>query len=339
MARQDDFSRILNDLKRKEYKPVYFLHGVESYFIDAVSDAIENDILSEMEKAFNLTVVYGKEVDFKAVIDSARRYPMGAERQVVILKEAQGMKDIAELQSYIEKPSPTTIMAICYRHKKLDMRTAFGKAVKKHAEVLEAKPIYDNQVPDWIESYLRGKKVIIRPGEAALVAEYLGSDLSKVANELDKLALNLEKGSTVSADDVERYIGISREYNTFELQKAIGFRDAQKAMRIVRNFAANPKKHPLVVTIGTLYNYFSKVYLLHEVAQQPEKEILRALKLSSGFFLKEYRQTMRNYPIGHLEKTFSILAEYDRKSKGINVNGTNVPDSELLREMVWKILH
>lgn len=334
-----NFNDILRQLKSKDYQAVYFLHGKESFFIDAITDYVEGKVLNESEKAFNYTVFYGKEANHLDIIDAARRYPMMAERQVVILKEAQEMRSLANLQSYIEQPTPTTLLLICHKHRKLKMNTKFGKLLKKKAVVLEAKPLYDNQVPDWIISHLKSKKLSIKPKGAALIAEYLGADLAKVANEMDKLAINLPPGTEVTEKEIEAHIGISKDYNVFELQRALGQRDVLKANRIVNYFEANPKKMPLVVLIGSLYNFFSKVYLFHAAKNLPEKELLSTLQLRSSYFLKEYRAAARQFPSTKAEQALTLLKEYDLKSKGVGYVGTGKPQSSLTRELVWRILH
>ncbi|MEM6316692.1 MAG: DNA polymerase III subunit delta [Bacteroidota bacterium] len=333
------FSSILNDLKKKQYQPVYFLHGNEAYFIDAISDYIEKNVLSDGEKSFNQTILYGKEVDFKQVVDTARRYPMMAPYQVVILKEAQEMRTLKELAAYVEKPAATTILVICHKHKRFDGRSKFGKLLKKQAVFFEAKKLYDNQLPDWIYNYLQEKGLTIKPAAMALVAEYLGTDLSKVVNELDKLAINLPKGTNITAQHIQNNIGISKDYNVFELQKALGQKQVTKVNRIVKYFGANPRKNPMVMLVGSLYNYFSKIYMLHSLKNLGDQDIQKALKLSSSFFLREYRNSARNYPRPKTEKVLSILKEYDLKSKGVDNNTMNNPDSELMKEMVWRILH
>lgn len=334
-----DFNQILRDLKAGQFRPVYFLHGEEPYFIDVISGYIEGEVLSDAEKAFNQSVFYGKEVDHLAVLDAARRYPMMAERQVVLIKEAQEMRSLPELLTYIEKPMPTTLLAICYKHKKFNFNSKFGKALQKHAVVMESKLLYENQVPDWIHTYLKGKKLAITPKAAELVAEYLGSALAKVANELDKLAINLGPGAEVNEKHIEAHIGISKDYNIFELQKALGRRDILTANRIVNYFADNPKKNPLPVIIASLYNYFSKVYQLHFAKNLPEKELIATLQLRSAFFLKDYRDAARNFPPQQAEQAIALLKEYDLKSKGVGYNNTGKPEGELMKELVWRLLH
>lgn len=331
--------QILQDLKKGNYQPIYFLHGEESYFIDVIVDYIDAHVLDEGQKAFNHTVLYGKETDHKTVVDVARRFPMIAPYQVVLLKEAQEMKSLKDLLTYVQNPAPTTILVIAHKHKKLNLNSTFGKALKAKAVVLEAKPLYDNQVPDWIVSYLKGKKLQIDLPNAQLIGEYLGADLSKISNELDKLALNLDAGTAVTTKDIEQNIGISKDYNVFELQRALAGRDVKKANQIVQYFVANPKKNPLPMVMGALYNYFSKVYMLSFLKKSSEKEVLEALSLRSAFFLKDYRLAERNYRRADLERVFEILREYDMKSKGVDYNATGKEEGGLIREMAWRILH
>ncbi len=333
------FDQILRSLKKGEYSPLYFLHGKETYFIDAIADYIEAHALPEEAKAFNQMVLYGKETDAQTVVDNARRYPVMAERQVIILREAQEMKTLKKLDHYVRHLVPTTVLVICHKHKKFAMNNALGKAMKEKAIVFEAKPLYDNQAPDWIINYLRSKKLKISPAGAELIAEYLGTSLSKIANELDKLALNLTPGTDINAQHIETHIGISKDYNIFELQKALGARNAGKANRIVQYFSANPKKNPMPVVLASLYNYFSKIYILHFLKNSPESELLKSMKLRSSYFLREYRAAARQYRLQKVEGVLGLLREYDLKFKGVNYNGVGKPEGILLRELVWRILH
>jgi len=331
------YLQIIKEIKAKKYAPIYLLHGTESYYIDKISKYIEENVLTEGEKSFNQMIMYGKDTDHKTLIDTCSRYPMMASHQVVILKEAQEMKTLKELLPYIERPVPTTILVICFKHKKFDGRTKFGKLVKKKALIFESKKLYDNQIPDWIQSYLKDKKLSISPSAAALVAEYLGENLSKVSNELDKLAINLAAGTEVNEKHIQEQIGISKEYNVFELQKALGTKNVVKSNRIINYFISNPKKNPLVVVVGTLFNFFSKVYLTHFLKNSSEREMMEKLGVRHAFFLKDYKLAARNYPYQQSQNVISILREYDLKSKG--VDRVNATDGDLMKEMVFKILH
>jgi DNA polymerase III subunit delta len=331
-----DFKSILSDLKKKSYHPVYFLHGEEPYYIDQIADYIEDKVLTESERSFNQTIFYGKDADARTVIDTCSRYPMMSPYQVVVIREAQEMKSLNDLELYVPRAVPTTILVICYKHKKFDGRTKFAKVIKDKAVLFESKKLYDNEVPEWIKDYLKNHKFTIEPAANELIAEYLGADLSKVVNELDKLIINLPPGANVTTKHVQDNIGISKDYNVFELQNALGTRDIVKATRIVNYFIANEKKNPLVVVIGTLYNYFSKIYQAHFLRDMSDNDMAAALG-TRPFFVKDYKAAKRLYPLAKTEDVIALLSEYDLKSKG--VDNPSTPPSELLREMIWRILH
>lgn len=342
-----DFTQILSDLKKKVYHPVYFLMGEETYFIDAISDYIEHNVLDEMEKEFNQSVLYGRDVDLATVLSSAKRFPMMSSYQVVIVKEAQNIKEFAAKEkadkddkppflSYIENPQKSTILVICYKYKSLDKRTSLAKSIAKHAVLFEAKKLYENQVPDWILGYLKGKNYTMSPRAAALLTEYLGNDLSKIANELDKLMINLPAKSEITEQHIQDNIGISKDYNIFELQTALGKRDVLKANRIVNYFGSNSKDNPLVVTLSSLYSYFSKLLMYHFTPDKSKNNIASALGVNP-FFVQDYERAARNFPVQKLRAIIGDLREYDLKSKGIDSG--SVPEGELLKELVFKILH
>lgn len=334
------FEEILRDIQAKRFMPVYFLHGEEPFFIDRIADAVEAHALSEAEKGFNQTILYGKEVDPVTLLDYLRRYPMMSERQVVILREAQEMKGLAELAAYVENPMLSTVFVVCHKHKKFDMRTKAGKALQgKNTVLLESKRLYDNQVPDWISGYCKTKKLGIEPQGAALLAEYLGSDLDRIANELDKLVLNLPAGTAVTPAHVQEYVGINKDYNVFELQKAFATRDLPKIARIREHFASNIRRNPLIVTIGSLYTYFSKVYMLHSIKNSSDAEMVKTLELRSEWFLKEYKLAANNYSPAQTAHVISLLKEYDLRSKGVDNDTTSTGEEELMKELFWKILH
>jgi DNA polymerase III subunit delta len=332
-----EYQEIIKSLKQKQYKPVYFLHGEEAFYIDKITDIIETEVLNEGEKAFNQVVMYGKEADHLAVVDAARRYPMMAERSVVIVKEAQEMKSLAQLQTYIETPLSTTVLVLAHKHKKLDGRTAFAKSLMKNAVVFESKPLYENQVPDFIRNWLKENKRQIDADALNLMVEYLGTDLGKIINELEKLKLNLKAGGTITTAEVETYIGISREYNVFELQRAIGMKNVLQANKIVNYFAENPKDAPFVVIVSSLYGYFSKLYQLSFLTQKSPADQIKTLGLRSEWFLKDYTAGLKHFPRSRTEGVIALLREFDLKSKGVNSDG--VEEGQLLREMVYKILH
>ena len=349
LAGKVDCNQIITGLKNKVYHPVYFLTGDEPYFIDTVSDFIENNILDESEKEFNQTVLYGKDIDVLTLIGAAKRFPMMASHQVVIVKEAQNINGLVAkedegdkqkskhpFQTYLENPQKSTILVLCYKYKKVDKRTAVGKMLEKHTVFFESKKLYDNQIPDWIDSYLKNKNYKIDPRASILLAEYLGTELSRIVNELDKLMINLPQGSEITADDIQKNIGISKDYNVFELQGALAKKDVLKANRIINYFAANSKEHPLVVTVGSLYNYFSKVLIYHSLADKSKNNAAAAMGVNP-FFVADYERTARNYGAGKLKSVFSLLREYDLKSKGYG--SASAGEGDLMKEMVFKILH
>lgn len=331
------YEELIRSIRSRQFASIYFFHGEEPFFIDRLEQAIEENVLPEAERGFNQAILYGKDIEPLTLLDYVRRYPMMSERQVVVLREAQEMRNIAELLAYVENPMPTTVLVLSYKHKKYDMNTKFGKALKKHAEVFESKKLYDNQLPDWITSYAKLHKLAFDQPATALLAEYLGADLSRVANEIDKLAINLPPGSTITAQHVQDYVGISKDYNVYELQKALGMRDMAKVARIQAYFAANIRKNPLIVTIGSLYTYFSKVYMLHWLRGQSDAEMVKTLELRSDWFLKEYKLAANFYQAAQAAAVLHLLKEYDLRSKGINNIGAG--EEELMKELFFKILH
>lgn len=332
-----DHNQILKDLKNKVYHPVYFLTGEETYYIDLIADYIENNVLDDAEKDFNQTILYGKECDIATIISEAKRYPMMANHNVVIIKEAQHLNtQIDKLESYLEQPTPTTILVFCYKYKKIDGRKAFGKTLKKKSVYFETKKLYDNQIPEWISAYLKDKNYTITPQAALLIAEFLGADLGKVVNELNKLIINVPAGNEITPDTVERNIGISKDFNNFELNKALGSKDVFKANNIIYHFSKNEKDHPLVVTIGLMYTFFTNILKFHYTKDKSRNNVASVLRVSP-FFVSEYQTAARNYSIRKSVKIIEYLRDYDLKSKG--VNNTSTANSELLKELVFKILH
>ncbi|TAK43277.1 MAG: DNA polymerase III subunit delta [Saprospiraceae bacterium] len=331
--------QILAQLKKKEFAPIYFLHGSEPFFIDTISDYIEENALSESERSFNQIVLYGKDTGHLTVIDNARRYPMMSKYQVVIVKEAQQMEDLKELEQYLEKPLNSTILVLCHKHKKFNMNTKFGKLLAKQGVVFESNKLYDNQVPEWIKEQLKLQGHRIANDAADLMAEYLGTDLSVVMHELSKLTLHVEKGTEITTTHVEQFTGISREYNIFELQKALSTRDSAKTGRIIQNFLANPKRNPIIMVIGSLGIFFTKVYQLHFLINASDSEVQSALDMRSAWALREYRQAMRNYPLHKTESIIGMLKEYDLKAKGVEFNTVGKEEGELLKDMIYQILH
>jgi len=335
---------ILKDVKNRKFKPLYLLHGEEPYFIDHISNYMESHILSDAEKGFNQTVLYGKDTDIMTVLNAAKRYPMMADYQVIIVKEAQDMKwgkedgdkkGINPVLSYLESPLGSTILVFCYKYGKFDKRKKAYKAIEKNGLVFESASLYDNRIPGWIESYATEKKYRISAQAAAMLCEYLGNDLSKIANELDKLMLNIAAGQEIGLKDVQDNIGISKEYNVFELQSALVKRDVLKANQIINYFEANPKANPIVLILGNLNNFFSKVLLYHYVKDKTPQNVARELAVNP-YFIKDYEQAARNFDYYRSTQIIGWLREYDLKSKGVNSNASH---GELLKELIFKVLH
>lgn len=332
-----DHKQILKDLKNKLYHPIYFLCGEEPYYIDIISDFIEDNVLDETEKEFNQTIIYGKETDMITVVSEAKRYPMMANHNVVIIKEAQHLeKELDKIDAYLDQPTPSTILVFCFKYKTLDGRKAVSKKIKKKAVFYESKKLYENQIPDWINGYLLSKKYTITPHASALISEFLGTDLSKVVNELNKLILNVPQGTEITPEIVEKNIGISKDYNSFELNKAIGSKDILKANKIVYHFDKNQKDNPLPMTIGILYNFFTNILNFHYAKDKSLNNIASLLRINP-FFVKEYQVAANNYNIKKAVKVIEYLREYDLKSKG--VNNTSTTHGDLLKELVFKIIH
>lgn len=330
------FNEILVNLRKKVYQPVYFLMGNETYFIDEICNYIANHVLDEYEKEFNQTVLYGKDTDVATIISEAKRFPMMGENRIVIVKEAQHVRKIEDLESYLEQPQPSTILVICYKHKNLDKRKKFTKELAKKAVLFESKKLYDNQIPDWIQNYLSKHNYSINHKATFLLSEYLGADLGKITNELDKLMLIIDKGQEINSDIIERNIGISKDFNNFELNNALAKRDVLKSNLIIKNFTANPKDNPLIVTIGVLFGFFQKTLIYHTIKEKSKNNVASILKVNP-FFVKDFELAANNYSKGKLVKIISYLREYDLKSKGVNNN--SVSESELLKELIYKILH
>jgi DNA polymerase-3 subunit delta len=333
----DEVIKIVNDIKAGNIKPIYFLMGEEPYYIDKLSEYIEKNVLSEEEKGFNQTVLYGRDVSIEDVVSTAKRYPMMADRQVVIVKEAQELsRTIDKIESYVENPMPSTVLVFCYKYKTLDKRKKVTKTLAKNGIVYESKKLYENQVGDWIKRVLAGKKYTIEPKASAMLVEFLGTDLSKINNELEKLQIILPAGSTISAKDIEENIGFSKDYNVFELRKAIGERNQLKAYKIAENFAQNPKDNPLVMTTGLVFGFFVQLLKYHGLKDKNPKNVASALGVNP-FFLKDYDVAIKNYPMKKVSQVIASLRDTDIKSKGVGAN--SLSQADLLREMLYKIFN
>ncbi len=333
----DEVKALVADIKKGQIKPIYFLMGEEAYYIDKISDFIEDNLLDEAEKGFNQMVLYGRDVTIDDIVSNAKRYPMMAERQVVIVKEAQDLsRTIEKLASYAENPQPTTVLVINYKYKKIDKRKGLYKAINKNGSVVfESKKLYDNQVPDWIRRVLKGQGYDISPKAAQMLVEFLGTDLSKVNNELNKLKIVLPKGTQITPEHIEENIGISKDYNNFELRKAVGARDIVKAQRIAKYFGDNPKDNPMVVTVALLFNFFSQLLHLHGMTDKNPRSVASALRVNP-YFVNEYIIAARNYPMKKVSATIALLREFDVKGKGVGANA--VPQGDLLKELLVRIM-
>jgi len=326
---------IISDWKKGSYKPVYWLEGEEEYFIDKVMKYAENNILSESETGFNLSVFYGKDADWAAVINACRRYPMLAAKQVVLLKEAQQMRDIEKLEAYIENPLTSTIFVVSYKEKKVDGRTRLAKLLKEKGVVLTTKKLYENQLPEWTEELVESKELSISQKALVLMVDHIGNDLSRIENEIDKIAINLGKRKNITETDVEQYVGVSKDFNVFELQTALATKNLSKAIRILQYFEANPKAAPIQLILPSLYTFFSKVFMIYGLNTRDEKTIAASLGINS-FFIKDYLRTTNVYSYADVEKLLLLLSDYNLKSIGINNTGAS--DASLLKEMVVKMI-
>jgi DNA polymerase-3 subunit delta len=328
--------KIISDWKKKLFKPVYWLEGEEEYFIDKIVHYAEHNILTDAEAGFNLTVFYGRDADWTQVINSCKRYPMFAERQIVILKEAQHMRDIDKLESYIGQPLSSTVFIVAYKEKKVDGRTQLAKLLKTKAELFTTKKMYDNQLPDWTNELIKGKGYTISQKGVLLLVDHIGNDLSRIDNEVDKMLVNLGSRTNITEDDIEKYVGVSKEYNPFELQSAMAAKDLPKAMRIIQYFEANPKAAPIQLVLPTLYNLFSKTYMIFGQNSTDDKTIAANIGVNA-WFVKDYLLVARNYGYNGVEKALLLLHHYNLKSVGVNDTGSS--DASLLKEMVVKMVN
>ncbi len=333
------FEQIMQGLKSKAYQPIYFLTGDEPYYIDIISNYIENNVLEESEKSFNQTILYGIDLKVEQILENAKRFPMMSEKHVVIIKEAQNIKDVKNLillQSYIEKPLDSTILVLCYKYKKIDLRTAFGKKINTSGFLFKSDKIKDYKLGEWITQYVHSKGYKISPKNSALLSNHIGNDLSRVVNEIEKTFIHLSKGDELAEDCIETNIGISKDFNDFELTAALSAKNYLKYNQIVDYFSKNQKDHPMIRTVGILYNFFIKVLILHYTKDKSEGNLASVLKVNP-FFVKDYQTGARNYNARKVLKVISLLRDYDAQSKGYNNSSTS--NGELLKELAFKITH
>ncbi len=339
MAKQEiTCDDILKELRAKQYRPVYYLMGEEPYYIDLIADYITDNILTETEKEFNLTVVYGADVDIATVINAAKRYPMMSEHQVVVVKEAQNIRNMEELSYYLQKPLLSTILVICHKHGVLDRRKKLAAEIEKTGVLFESKKVKDAQLPAFITSYIKRKGIDVEPKATAMLADFVGADLSRLTGELEKLIITLPKGHTrVTPEQIEKNIGISKDYNNFELRSALVEKDVLKANKIIKYFEENPKTNPIQMTLSLLFGFFSNLMLAYYAPEKSEQGIANMLGLRTPWQAKDYLAAMRRY---NGVKTMQIIGEIryaDAKSKG--VGNPSLSDGDILRELVFKILH
>lgn len=338
MAKEITYEEIVRNLKNRVYSPVYFLMGEEDYYIDRISDYIMDTVLSEVEKEFNLTVLYGADTDMAGVINAAKRYPMMSEHQVIVVKEAQGLKGMEDLVYYLQKPLLSTILVFCYKHGTLDRRKKITAEIEKTGVLFESKKLKDTQLPGFISSFLKRKKVEIEPKASEMIAEFVGTDLNRLAGELEKLIITLPPGVTrITPEQIERNIGISKDYNNFELRSALIEKDVLKANRIVKYFNDNPKNNPLQLTLAVLFNFFSNLMLAYYAPEKTEQGIAAQLGLRSPWQSREYMAAMRRYKGIKVMQIIEAIRTCDAKSKGID--NSSMSDGDLLKELVYVILH
>ena len=328
--------KIISEWKKNVFKPLYWLEGDEEFYIDEVMDYAEHKILSEADAAFNLSVFYGKDANWTEVVNACSRYPMFAQRQVVLLKEAQQMKDIDKLENYIANPLVSTVLVVSYKGKTVDGRSKLAKLLKQQGEVLTAKKLYDNQLPGWTNDFIQSKGYTITPRALTLLVDHIGNDLSRIANEFDKVSMNLGDRKNITEDDIEKYVGISKEYNVFELQQALSNKDLAKAITIIQYFEGNPKAAPIQMLLPALYNHFSKVLMVFQMPDKTEKA-LRPMFYNNPYAARQALETVLNYSYSGVEQTLMLLHEYNLKSVGVNSIG--IPDASLMKELAVKIIN
>lgn len=332
-----EFGAILQNLKKGIYHPIYLLQGEEPYYIDEISNYIEKNVLTEAERGFNQAVFYGKDSDVMTIAESSMRFPMMANKQVIIVKEAQTLNKIEVLASYAKKPLASTILVLNYKYKKLDSRTRLAKLIKKNGVIFTADKIRDYKLPDWINVYLAQRNFIITPQAAQILTSFLGTNLSKVANELNKLVIAVKDTNKITPEHIEKNIGLSKDFNIFELQNALGEKNIFKANQIIQYFGSNEKLNPIQKTTSSLYSYFSKIFKYHFLKDKSERSAASQLGVHP-YFVKDYVSAARKYSPTKLYEIIGILREYDMKSKGFGVS-TMVNTAELQKEMIYKILH
>ena len=332
------YESIMSELKSGVYRPVYYLMGEEGYFTDRITDYIIENALTEVERDFNMTVFYGLETDINTVINTAKRFPMMAERQVVVVKEAQALKDIEQLVFYLQNPQPTTVLVFAHKNGSIDKRKKVATELDRKGVVLETKKYRDDHLPSFISSYLKEKGLTADTKSVLMLSESIGADLARIAGEIDKLSISIPQGTkNITPELVEEHIGISKEYNNFELQNAIINKDIYKANKIVNYFAQNPKKNPIQMTLALLFSFFSNLMMCYYAPEKTERGVAEFLGLKSSWGVGDYIKAMRNYRAMHVMEILHLIRLADAQSKG--AEGAPMPDGEIMRELLYKILH
>ena len=333
---------ILNQLKENQYAPVYFLYGPEAYYIDLITDYIEEHVLTESEKGFNQIILYGKDVTVMDIVNNAKRFPMMSERQVVLVKEAQEIQDINRqegqemLGKYVQNPLPSTILAIAYKNKSPDKRKSFYKMLEKRSIIMESKKLYDSQIPDWVVQYIGDKGHGIDLKAVQMLVDYIGNDLERLSNEINKILINYAGKVEITPAIVQKYVGISKDYNAFELPRAIAVRDVFKANQIVNYFSANTRTNPIIPVIALLFSFFSKILIIHSATDKSQSKLAQLTGVNP-YFLKEYIHASQHYPLGKVIQNIHYIREADLRSKGVGVG--SIKEGEILKELVYKVLH
>ena len=333
----DKYLQIISDIKKGEFKPIYLLMGDESYYIDSITDLIIENALDESERDFNQTILYGLDAEVSSLINIAKRYPMMASRQLVVLKEAQMFEGIDDLILYVEQYQPSTIFVINYKEGVLKNKKLVS-AIEKIGAVYEFRKLYENQIPKFITDYLQGYSLSIEPKAVSMIADYIGNDLNRIAGELEKLKIVIGNRKEVTAQLVEEHIGISKDYNNFEFLSAIVNKDVYKVNRIIKYFESNPKNNSIIPTISIMFNFFSNLLLMYYAPDKTDMGLTKELNFKSPYQLKESKTAKQSYTVFKCVEIIALLREYDAKSKGVGVS-TSTTDASLLRELSYKILH
>jgi len=331
-----DYKSIIRDIENKKFEKIYFLHGEEGYFIDEITKTLIDNVLEDHEKDFNQVLMYGKDSEVLNIVSECKGYPMMSERKLVVLKEAQDLKDFDKLESYIEQPSDQTVFVINYKYKTFDTRKKLAKTAAKNGVMFKSEKVRDYQVAEWIAGYVRSQQYDISSKATIMLAEFLGNDLSRITNELNKLCLLIEKGTTINDIHIEENIGISKDYNPFELTNAIAVRDVPKAFTIVNYFEHNPKAGDLIMIIPTVFNFFSKIMRIHFIQGGSKEAIASALGIHP-FVAGQYINAAKVYNAKKIAANIAILHEFDLKAKGIG--NSSFTQGDLMREMIFRLLH